>query len=125
MKKYLSFALILVACFGLVTLVNAASKYTTLGGGSNTGWVTRNSTPDAFYTRVVADSVSNNPTVKTSIQRKVLFIWSTGGTHTFSTNSPGTYTTNWTGSGTRDTRAMWENTGSGASTIRANFILDV
>ncbi len=125
MKKFLSFTLILVACFGLVTLVNAASKYATLGGGSNTGWVTRNSTGTSFYTRVAADAVTGTPTVKTSIQRQVLWIWSTGGTHTFSTNSAGTYTTNWTAKGTNNTRAMWENIADASTTIRANFILDV
>lgn len=125
MKKLLSFVFILVACFGFVTLVSAASKYVTLGGGTNTGWLYRDSTPDAFYTRVVADSGQGTSTIVTTVQRELLWIWGGGGKHTFSLSNPGTYTTNWTGMGTLNTRALWENTASGSNLVTGNFILNV
>lgn len=125
MKKLLSFAFILVACFGFVTLVNAASKYVNLGGGSNTGWVYRDSTPDAWYTRVTADNGEGSNNIVNTVQRQVLFIWGGGGKYTFTIANPGNYTVNWTGNGTLNTRSLWENTSSASNWVTGNFILSV
>ena len=120
-KKITGFAFGFLACFAIVLSVSAAS-YKTLTYQENHR-ITVDSIGTSFTTTINASSVSNTPTVKTQVGRKMFsLIWYDSGSITNVFKTAGRASSNWSANGTYPTRATWTNITSGSS-ITAAFEL--
>lgn len=120
-KKITRFAFGFLACFAMVLGVSAAT-YKTLTY-KEYDVITVDSIGTSFTTTINASSVSNTPTVKTKVGRKMFsLVWYDSGSITTVFKTAGRSSANWSANGTYPTRATWTNVTSGSS-ITAAFEL--
>ena len=120
-KKVAKFTFGFLACFAVVLSVSAAS-YKTLTYQENHR-ITVESIGTKFKTTINASSVSNTPTVKTQVGRKMFgLVWYDSASNTTVFKGAGKSTSTWNANGTWPTRATWTNITSGSS-ITAAFEL--
>ena len=121
-KLIISFVLFFVVSAFMIAVASAISSRAGLGRGDSIRLEEQNlSSP---ITQIVSEAATSNADIKTTLERKSLGFYTKAGTNIHHIEANHTYTMSWNVSGTKDTRATWENieTDVGCVVI-GNFIL--